>query len=123
MIRFVIPGKLGGFNQYVDACRTNPHAGDKYKKNNEIIVVLSIRKQISGLTAKAPVDIKFAWYEKDNRRDPDNISGFGHKVILDALVSCGIIKDDSRKYIASLADEFYTDRKNPRIEVTISERA
>ena len=69
---------------------------------------------------KYPIKLKIAWYEPDNRRDVDNIT-FAVKFILDELVSAGIIKDDSRKYVSAIENVVLTDRNDPRIEVEIIE--
>lgn len=51
------------------------------------------------------------------RRDEDNVMNAA-KFILDALQDIGLIQNDSRKYV-HLTQEVFTDRKNPRIEITI----
>lgn len=61
----------------------------------------------------------YRWYEPDRRRDLDNISSFGRKVIQDALVETHVLKNDGWKAIIGFRDEFYVDRNNPRIEVEI----
>jgi Holliday junction resolvase RusA-like endonuclease len=68
-----------------------------------------------------PVKLHFRFYEPNRKRDLDNISGFAHKVIQDALVSCGVLGGDGWKYITGYTDEFFVDKQNPRIEVEIEE--
>lgn len=51
------------------------------------------------------------------RRDEDNVMSAA-KFILDALQDMDIILNDSRKYV-HLTQEVFTDRDNPRIEITI----
>ena len=55
----------------------------------------------------------------DNRRcDLSNL----HQAIDDILVKGGVLKDDSRKYIAGHdGSRVRTDKGNPRVEITISE--
>ena len=65
--------------------------------------------------------LHFSWYEPNRKRDLDNISSFGRKVIQDALVDCGVLKNDGWKYVKGFIDEFYVDREHPRIEVEIEE--
>lgn len=65
--------------------------------------------------------MQYAWYEPNRRRDFDNISSFGRKVIQDALVKAKVLQDDGWGYIKGFSDEFYVDSKNPRIEVLIVE--
>lgn len=59
--------------------------------------------------------------EKNKRRDLDNISSFGRKVIQDALVNCHVLKNDGWEQICGFSDEFRIDAENPRIEVRILE--
>ena len=51
------------------------------------------------------------------RRDEDNVMSAA-KFILDALQDMELILNDSQKYV-HLTQEVFTDRKNPRIEITI----
>ena len=63
----------------------------------------------------------YHWYCEDRRKDKDNISSFGRKVIQDALVRAKILKNDGWKQIIGFEDHFEIDRKNPRIVVEIEE--
>ena len=65
--------------------------------------------------------IDYILYEKNKKRDLDNISSFGRKVIQDALVDNGILKNDGWEDVVGFSDSFYIDKENPRIEVIISE--
>lgn len=117
--KFVILGRLDGLNDYTAANRTNPYKGGKMKRQNEETVILAIRQQLRGLHIKSPVKIHFRWYEKNRRRDHDNVSSFGRKVIQDALVKCNVLEDDGWNYVTGFTDEFFHDKENPRIEVMI----
>jgi Holliday junction resolvase RusA-like endonuclease len=116
-MRFIIPGKLPGLNDYTKANRANKYQGANMKKSEEQKIALYIPKwrQYDG-----KVIVEFRWYEKDERRDPDNIV-FAKKFILDALVNSGVLKGDSLKYIIGFVDKVDVDKKNPRIEVDIHE--
>ncbi len=71
--------------------------------------------------AKGPVRMVYNWYEPNRKRDKDNISSFGRKVIQDALIHGGWLKNDGWKDIAGFENKFFVDAKNPRIEVEIWE--
>lgn len=60
------------------------------------------------------------WVERNKRRDKDNISSFGRKIIQDALHEAEVIENDGWKEIAGFSDKFAVDRRNPRVEVIIS---
>ena len=117
-----IPGKLPGLNDYIAAERTDRHKGAKMKADNGQIVEYAILEQLRGIRLERPVYMFYTWYEPNKRRDKDNISSFGRKVIQDALVNAGILKNDGWKYIEGFSDKFEVDKENPRIEVEIRER-
>jgi Holliday junction resolvase RusA-like endonuclease len=116
-----ILGRLEGLNDYIAACRTNPHKGNKMKKDAEESVSWLIRRELRGIHIMKPVLIKYDFYEANKKRDLDNISSFAHKVIQDSLVKTGVLSNDGWKEIIGYLDQFYCDGKNPRIEVTIKE--
>lgn len=117
----IIPGVLNNLNDYIAAERVNRHKGAKMKADNGNIVVAAIKQCLSGVMIDRPVYMKYTWYEPNKRRDKDNVSSFGRKVIQDALVQCGVLKDDGWKYVVGFSDRFEVDRENPRIEVLIKE--
>lgn len=116
-----IPGKLPGLNDYIAAERANRHKGAKMKADNGNIVSMAIMQCLRGVRIEKPVHMEYTWYEPNKRRDLDNISSFGRKVIQDALVQCGVINDDGWKYVVGFSDMFEVDKENPRIEVLIRE--
>lgn len=120
MVKFTIRGKLPGLNDYITAERTNKYAGAKMKKEWEAIVMHEARA-LRGVQFEKPVHMLYQWYEPNKRRDKDNISSFGRKVIQDALVKGGWLANDGWKNIEDFEDRFFVDRKNPRIEVEIWE--
>lgn len=117
----IIPGKLCGLNDYIAAERTNRHKGAKMKADSGNIVAVAIRQCMRGVSIDRPVEMHYTWYEPNRRRDLDNVSSFGRKVIQDSLVQCGVLKDDGWKYVVGFSDRFEVDAKNPRIEVLIKE--
>ncbi|MGN0423546.1 MAG: RusA family crossover junction endodeoxyribonuclease [Lachnospiraceae bacterium] len=117
--RLTIQGKLDNLNDYIAACRTNQYKGSNVKNHNENKVKCAIYEQLGRLRISKPVYMTYRWYEPDRRRDLDNISSFGRKVIQDALVHTKVLKNDGWKEITGFRDEFYVDSKNPRIEVDI----
>ena len=91
------------------------------KNHNENKVKCAIYEQLGRIRISKPVYMTYRWYEPNRKRDLDNISSFGRKVIQDALVESGVLADDGWKHIKGFSDEFYVDPCNPRIEVTITE--
>lgn len=116
-----IPGTLNNLNDYIAAERANRHKGAKMKAGNGNIVAAAIRQCMRGVKIDRPVYMHYTWYEPNRRRDLDNISSFGRKVIQDALVAAGVLRDDGWKHVVGFSDRFQVDKENPRIEVTIRE--
>ena len=118
MTKFTIKGTLAGLNEYIAAERANRYAGAALKKRCEAVVMHSAR-QLGSTRFERPVRMVYRWYEPNRRRDKDNISAFGRKVIQDALVRAGVLVNDGWSQIDGFSDEFYVDKKAPRIEVQI----
>lgn len=116
-----IPGTLNNLNDYIAAERTNRHKGAKMKSENESIVSVAISQCIMGVRIDKPVFVEYTWVEPNKRRDKDNISSFGRKVIQDSLVKSGVLQNDGWKEIVGFSDRFKVDKENPRIEVKIRE--
>lgn len=120
MVKLIIRRTLPNLNDYITAERSNKYAGAKMKKEWEAVVMHEARA-LRGVQFEKPVYMLYQWYEPNKRRDKDNISSFGRKVIQDALVRCGVLQNDGWANIGGFSDEFYVDKKNPRIEVKIWE--
>ena len=119
-MKLVIKGRLAGLNEYITACRRNQYAGAKMKKEAEELVIWSVLKQAHG-TIKTPVIMHYLWVEPNQKRDKDNVSSFGRKVIQDALVRIHLLPGDGWAHIQGFTDDFAVDRLNPRIEITFEE--
>ena len=117
--KLVIPGRLHSLNEYIGACRRNPHQGANMKRVDQQGIEWLIRSQLRGIRLDKPVRMSYRWYEPNQKRDLDNISSYGRKVIQDALVNCRALMDDSWKQVVGFSDQFFLDKKNPRIEVVI----
>lgn len=117
-----IPGRLPGLNEYTEACRTSAHKGGKMKRDAQELVMWQIMAQMRRVRFEKPVFLLFTFYEKDRRRDKDNVSSFARKVIQDALVNCNTLPDDGWDYVTNYLDQFRVDSKNPRIVVEFIEQ-
>lgn len=119
--KFIIPGRLEGLNNYTAANRTNPHKGGKVKRDNEDHVIWCIRQQLRGIHIEKPVLIYYRFYEKDRRRDGDNILSCAAKFVQDSLTKTRVLAEDNRNCIPHFYHDVFVDKENPRIEVTITE--
>ena len=116
---FTIPGRLPSFNEYVNACRRKWFIGASFKKKQtKIISAWIIAGRVPVFTQ--PVVMTFRWFERDKRRDRDNIRS-AEKYIMDALVERLRIKNDTQKWVIDSRHEIAVDKENPRVEITIEE--
>lgn len=106
-------------NELINADRRNVHAGNHMKRENQEAVQMYIFRDLRRLHIEEPVLLHYRFYEPNKKRDLDNISGFAHKIIQDALVATGVLKNDGWANIAGMDDLFFVDSARPRIEVTI----
>lgn len=115
---FTIPGRLPGINELISQNRRGWATGWKLKEEAEWEVRAAIvDARMQPVTSRCR--IQFTYFEPNRRRDMDNIAGFAHKVILDALVKSGVLADDGWKEISGFTDTFEVDAVEPRIEVTL----
>lgn len=119
--KFTIHDRLPGINEYTAQQRANKYGGNLMKRHAQKGIEAEIRAA-KLKPIKYPVTILYTFYEPNKRRDKDNIAGFAHKVIQDALVSCGILKDDAWDYITGYEDRFGIDKKHPHIDVELRYR-
>ena len=115
---FIIKGTMTGLNEYTNACRGNKFQGAMIKAAEGMRVKVQARA-LKGLKLKR-VEVQFKWYEKNKRRDLDNIA-FAKKFVLDALQDLNAIENDGWKNIAGFSDSFFVDKNNPRVEVVLKE--
>lgn len=114
-LTFSVDGRLCGLNEYTSTCRSNPRAGGSIKRRE----TNRVARAAKGLPAmRWPVRVSVKWYERDRRRDVDNVE-FGMKFVLDGLVKAGVIPDDSRRYVDQVSHWVGVDKGNPRVVVTV----
>jgi hypothetical protein len=67
------------------------------------------------------VYVRWTWFEKSKRRDPDNFSSIGKKFIFDALKETGIIPNDGWTHIAGWSDRWEVNATQPGVFVELEE--
>ena len=118
LAQFTIPGRLPSLNQSFRVGKWRFKQSRERQKQKRAIATWILAAGVP--VSSVPVDIKVRWVEPNRRRDYDNIAS-GVKVILDALVACQRIPNDTRKWVYPVVHEHDVDPRNPRIEVTICE--
>jgi hypothetical protein len=119
MQRLVILGSFPGLNNIVETAKRHwaGYSTEKKKKTTSVAIMARAAK-LKTVTGKCIV--RCLWFEKDKRRDPDNIR-VGIKYILDGLVEAGVLPTDGWKCITALEDRFHVDKERPRVEIEIIE--
>lgn len=104
MTHFTISAQLPSLNDYQNACRTHWSNGRDFKASTEELISIYIRKAMREGTlvpVTGQVDMVIYYNERTVKRDTDNIQSAA-KFILDAMRACGVIKNDSRKYVRQI---------------------
>jgi hypothetical protein len=98
-----VPGPLPSLNQLL-AGRSggahNPYAAIK-KKWTADIAILAKAAKLRPMTAAR---LRFVWHEKHKRRNPDNFVAGGRKLVLDGLVTAGVLPNDGWAEIVGFVD-------------------
>lgn len=117
MKSFTIPLRLPGINEYQNACRRHPIQGAMMKKKwmQAVMVYLTPVEKLSW-----PSQFDIVYTEPNKKRDIDNITGFGSKVILDAFVKAGFLPDDGPSYVNKI-DNTVIYGEQPQIEILVKE--
>ena len=113
---------LPSLNDVLAEATRHPMCYHRLKTSMEQVVVGAIRKDLKNYKATTRISLDLVWGEKKKgtRRDFDNVVAAGRKIINDALVKTGVIKDDNPKYLLYGRNKFvYVDE--PFIEVIIVE--
>jgi hypothetical protein len=110
----------------------NPRTGNRFIANSkrfndwyEMVIkemtLISKNRKFRNMKYANPLEVTMVFYNKDNvRHDLDNMASS----ILDLLVDAGYLEDDCCRIVNRLIINFGgLDRKNPRVEVTITELA
>lgn len=113
----VIEGRMPGLNEYVDAERTNRFAAAKMKAAETRRAEAAARACMMPVF-EGPVSVSFRWYERNRRRDVDNVA-FAKKFVLDGLVAAGVIKGDGQRYVRAVSDSVLVDAERPRVVVEV----
>ena len=118
----VIPGRFAGLNEFIDANRRKSgrwSAGNAMKQKDQRTICSYIPR---GLRFRRRIYLTYTFFEPNTWRDKDNIAGYFHKILQDALVQAGCIPNDGWKVISGFEDHFDVDAKRPRIEILIEEQ-
>jgi len=111
---------LPGLNDLLAEASRHPMAYNKLKKQCEMVIISQIRRQLGRYKAQNRVFPVYTFYEpkKGQKRDYDNVSAGGRKIVNDALVKAGVLQDDSPKYLLFGESKFvYSEKPGIVIEL------
>jgi hypothetical protein len=125
-----IPGPLPGMNEIIDLRgqrgRRRSKTGKRWDPWNSVKSrwekVIQGSVQVYQVRPQEKAWIWFIWVERGRRRDPDNITAGGRKIILDGLVRAGVLPDDRWKQILGWKDDFAVNKIRPGVMVYIYNR-
>lgn len=121
MYHIVLEGRLPGLNELMSS-QGRPWWACRKVKEDAMRFVMWRLKGLKLEKFKVPIMIRIRWIEKNARRDRDNVSSGGTKILLDAMKQMEVIEDDSRKWVKDIQhDTSQIDKEHPRIEITITE--
>ncbi len=109
-------------NNLIAEAERHPMAYNKLKKQLEYVVINAVRLQLKGYKATRQVQLHFIFGERQKgvKRDYDNVLAAASKIICDALVKSGVLKDDAPAYLLPSTCEFHYVEK-PFIHIQIKE--
>lgn len=129
MLRFSVPlrvsvSKKKDFILNLNNYRNAHHRVLSNAKNNfeDIIQGLRLKNELRG-TYENPVRITYIYYPASNRKyDSMNVASIIDKFLMDSLVKCGVLRDDTYKDVLwPIFIHGGVDRENPRCDVEIDE--
>lgn len=113
---------LPGLNDLLREAERHPIAYNRLKKEMEAIIISCIRRDLRGWKPNGLCQLNIVYGEKSkgNRRDYDNVVAAARKLINDALVKSGTLKDDNPSYLLYGKNKFmYTDEVFVRVEIEV----
>jgi hypothetical protein len=126
--RLWISGIMPGLNEVLDAKATFTRRTPSSKRWNGYAHMKRIWTRQIWLFIKAqrfqiPSGFgyfTFVHFERDRRRDPDNLTAGPRKLILDALKAAQLIPGDGWQYVHGLAHYWTIDKMRPGIELFVT---
>jgi len=111
-----IKGRFPDLNKMIAASNSSRYLYNRMKQEWTGIVYYEILQ--ADLRKVKQAFIKLTWYEKDRRRDPDNVVA-AKKFIFDGLVKSGILETDSHKAIVAWQEQVIYGAEQQGVKVEI----
>jgi len=115
--KIYIPIKFPGMNEMIAAAKRNPHVYSAMKK--EFTEAAAWHFKIANLRKCEEIFLELTWYEKTERRDPDNVVA-AKKFLFDGLIMAEVIPNDTKKFIIGWKEVVvYKDGNKQGVEVVL----
>lgn len=113
-----IPLPLPTLNTVIDISKRHWAEYKRSKGSHTFAVkVLALEAKLTPIQHR--VSLRMDWHPANRRQDPDNIAAGGGKVILDGLVSAGVLPRDSWRWVGELHHYFHTtDPADPHVDIS-----
>lgn len=123
MIKIIFHGTWRSANEIITDERKGRFVGAKARDEelSRAVAMAMIWKTTSKIDfpITEKVDFAFMWFAPNKRKDPDGLT-WGKKVIIDSLVTAGILSDDGWENTGYITHDFDVDKDDPRVEVEIA---
>ena len=106
-LQLIIRGKMPSLNEYISKINGNRYIGNSFKRKLQDDICRQILMQTIGFDKpfKKQVDFHITYFEKNKKRDKDNIAS-SKKFLLDSLVESGILQNDGWKWVGDFQEDF-----------------
>lgn len=120
----IVKGFDSGLNELLAGRIYNPRTRKYHnvvKNKNDALCQKFINEYMKGVHIDKPVKIDYVFFVPNKRHDRMNTASAFIKSFEDALQKCKVIDNDGFDCVLTPMLDFYVDKENPRIEVTIRE--
>ena len=107
-MKFEIIGTFPTLNEVIEMSKKHWSHYSKFKAQFHKLAYYQLPNNYK--VEKYPVRVCFTWHLKHRRKDLDNVVAVGKKIINDALVERGIIKNDNLTCIVGFQDDVVIDK-------------
>lgn len=116
--RLVVPGRLMGMNELLEA---KANVGEFHRKKKQEMQRIALHARAQRFPYVRRAMFVYWFYEPNARRDRINIIGGGVKVMEDALVNAGLLEGDGQRNVLAIVPHVEVDSENPRVELVVLE--
>lgn len=112
---------MPSLNDLLREAERHPMAYNRLKRDMQTVVIMAMRRDLKSWKPEGRVKLDIVWGEKlkGTKRDYDNIVAAGRKIINDAMVKSGYLKDDNPLYLG-YGENLFVYTENPYIKVKIA---